>query len=751
MTADLAVPAGQSAVAKAMVSEIIADHRSDASFDATSILGKHPELEQFPSVVVDLAYEEFCRRVDNGEWIEPEQFVRRFPAVAAPLLKLLEVHAFLDENPDAFGTATGFDWPEAGADVAGFRLVREIGRGGFSRVFLAQEKALGDREVVLKICSQANEEAARLGQLNHPHIVPVHSVQFDTLPPFTLICMPLLGTTTMADLIRDGGDGPRHAKSIDGGRETYVDFIVRKGAELCDALNYAHRRNVYHCDVKPSNVLLATDGRALLLDFNLAMQHDHRSQVVGGTLPYMAPEQLQFLAAHARSTSAIDHRTDLYAFGVTMFQLLTGRLPYPTEHLEQNRSEAAHQLLDLQRASRDWREELEQVVSPRVARSIAACLAVDPQDRPDSAAVVAQQLRRHLTMVARSGRWIHAHRALLSSAAVTLLMVASVFGVWLNSQAPAFLRHYQMGTAALQQGDFAQANQSFRNALDRQQDFREALLLQGWSDLLASREPEIDQVTRDALQDSAYRIFLRAWNQYECGESAASLAQSLAEMGEYKEAGHHYEEAVKRGLWTGAIANNLGFCLLRSDQEEAALGFLNAAIGLDPSIQVAHGSLLTLRSILAQDATASARQANRRGMRTAAMKHESSAAKHLQEALDQIQLMRQFAPPSAELEWAAANIFALAISAGKSNGTDGRVTGEYQWQEQLFAACEMAINMNLPPERLEELLVLAPRLRDLEPFQRLRQTIRTPGKSPPLERIADIFPEVYGRLTIVEH
>ena len=138
-------------------------------------------------------------------------------------------------------------------------------------------------------------------------------------------------------------------------------------------------------------------------------------------------------------------------------------------------------------------------------------------------------------------------------------------------------------------------------------------------------------------------------------------------------------------------------------------------------------------------------------MREVAVQHESSAAKHLQEALDQIQLMRQFAPPSAELEWAAANIFALAMSAGRSNGADGGVDGACQWQEQLLAACEMAVNMNLPPERLTELLVLAPRLRDWEPFQRLRQTVQTPGEVPSLERIADIFPEVYGRLAIVEH
>jgi eukaryotic-like serine/threonine-protein kinase len=126
-----------------------------------------------------LAYEEFCRRLDAGEPMKAEEFARRFPAVKTPLLKLLEVHAYLDQHPDAFGKWPEVVWPEAGADVAGFQLDREIGQGGFSRVFLAREKDLGDRQVVLKVCIRANEEAARLGQLIHPHIVPVHSVQFD--------------------------------------------------------------------------------------------------------------------------------------------------------------------------------------------------------------------------------------------------------------------------------------------------------------------------------------------------------------------------------------------------------------------------------------------------------------------------------------------------------------------------------------------------------------------------------------------
>ena len=131
------------------------------------------------------------------------EFAQRFPAVAQSLLKVLEVHEYLEHHPDAFTTDPSPAWPQAGDEVSGFTLVREIGRGGFSRVFLAQEKDLGDREVVVKICVQANEEAARLGRLDHPHIVPVYSVQPHSLSGFTIICMPYLGSATLADVIAE--------------------------------------------------------------------------------------------------------------------------------------------------------------------------------------------------------------------------------------------------------------------------------------------------------------------------------------------------------------------------------------------------------------------------------------------------------------------------------------------------------------------------------------------------------------------
>nr|MCU0874646.1 serine/threonine protein kinase [Pirellulaceae bacterium] len=475
--------------AKALASEIIALAGSEENFDARDILRRRPELAQHRSVIVDLAYEEFCRRLDAGRPPAPREFVRRFPEVAESLLELLEVHEYLGDHPDEFVNESSPAWPEPGDEVSGFSIDHEIGRGGFSRVYLAREKDLGEREVVVKICRQANDEAARLGKLDHPHIVPVYSVHPHPHPGFSIICMPYVGSATLGDVLAEGlaarsarrrpvahrsrlaqvlakvrgvlnvrrrpvadrpdpatllrkffaaGNGPvrgadvlaaikraneRHGLPRGGRladprqvhwtlrRGSYTEAIVESGAEICEALAYAHAEGICHCDVKPSNVLLTASGRSLLLDFNLSRRRGVVDEAVGGTLPYMAPEQLRLvLATDAKGVSEIGPRTDLFALGVMMFQLLTGRHPFQTEEfIEGGNKEAAERLLELQGNAQNLSGELERLMSPPAAVVLAQCLAFDPNDRPPSAEQVAQRLRDELRTIPRARRWVRVH------------------------------------------------------------------------------------------------------------------------------------------------------------------------------------------------------------------------------------------------------------------------------------------------------------------------------------------------------
>src|SRR5262249_31055135 len=112
----------------------------------------------------------------------------------------------------------------------------------------------------------------------------------------------------------------------------YVRAILQIGARLADGLAHAHARGIIHRDLKPANVLLSDDGQPMLLDFNLAADTKAPCQraaaLVGGTLPYMAPEQLEALRDGAGPRPA-DPRSDLYALGLILHELLTGVHPFP--------------------------------------------------------------------------------------------------------------------------------------------------------------------------------------------------------------------------------------------------------------------------------------------------------------------------------------------------------------------------------------------------------------------------------------
>jgi eukaryotic-like serine/threonine-protein kinase len=771
--------------AKTLVSEIIARYESVDEFDARSVLEKHPGLQQYPSIVVDLAYEEYCRRVDAGEPTDPQQFAQRFPDVEAPLLKLLEVHEYLDEHPDAFGAVPAPEWPQAGDEVAGFVLVREIGRGGFSRVFLARETDLGDRQVVLKICIQANEEAARLGQLDHPHIVPVHSVQFDSYPPFTLICMPFLGSATLADVIADGfadrstrprvadiaatidrieeqvgGDRPRQSSLSARSRRlarrrTYAEAIIQTGAEVCEALAYAHRLGICHCDVKPSNVLLTADGRPLLLDFNLSMQSDGTTAVVGGTLPYMAPEQLRYMLGDSgEGVPEIDHRTDLFALGATMFQLLTGRLPFPTDDLPQDRNEAARRLLDKQRASNGCRNELEQVASPRVARLIADCLAFDRESRPGSAEQVARQFRAELKAGARVRNWLRLHQRAVTCAAVLLLMAASVLGIGSGIRAPLHVYQYELGVSSLDAGDFDAAARLFDGALDARRDFEPARLMRGWSDLLAAQAEGTDPATRSKLLKSAEKDFETSWKLRETAEAAASRAWCFEAMGNHHEAARYFDLAVKGDFATPAVLNNLGYCLWKNNDFESAVVQLEEAVRLDPELPAAHRNLVTVYWRMAQDERLKAAGERAVGQEKVANDRELMAADYLQRALSHVDIMRRIEPRFADRELDAARVYAVAYAQLQGDSTVDTVTWKRELFQQVLTACQTAIELHLAPEKLKELADkelagLVPELAAEPRFQELVKGDPPPVAAIPSRPVVDIFPDIRNRLALV--
>jgi tRNA A-37 threonylcarbamoyl transferase component Bud32 len=194
-----------------------------------------------------------------------------------------------------------------------------IGQGGMGAVYLARQTAL-DRLVALKLVRPREtdptfaerfvREAKAMARLNHPHVVAVYESGAAGGLPY--LVMEYVDGVTLRDAMRERKLSPAEALAI--------------VPQICDALEYAHGQGVVHRDVKPENILLGRDGRVKIADFGLAKVTDPAGVSLTGTRQamgtphYMAPEQWE-------KPGEVDHRADIYALGVVLYELLTGELP----------------------------------------------------------------------------------------------------------------------------------------------------------------------------------------------------------------------------------------------------------------------------------------------------------------------------------------------------------------------------------------------------------------------------------------
>jgi serine/threonine protein kinase/tetratricopeptide (TPR) repeat protein len=359
--------------------------------------------------------------------------------------------------------------------VFGFRLRQELGRGAFACVFLAEQADLARRPVVLKISSIAGNEPQTLAQLQHTHIVPIHSLHEDKQAGLRAVCMPYFGGASLSRALRtlweetaQPAQGRQLVKALgkvssslpvaDHQRRpalnhgplavlngsSYVRAAVWLVARLADGLAHAHQRGVLHRDIKPSNILLAADGQPMLLDFNLAQNlHSGQAQaaaVLGGTVAYMAPEHLRALATRDPAQARhVDRRADIYSLGMVLYEMLAGCKPFDQsgsyspllsliEAMALERSRNAPSLRQ-HRSDIPWSME-------SIARK---CLAPDPARRYQQAEHLTEDLRcfledrplKHapeLSRVERVRKWMRRHPRLSSSGSVATVAALLLLG-----------------------------------------------------------------------------------------------------------------------------------------------------------------------------------------------------------------------------------------------------------------------------------------------------------------------------------
>jgi serine/threonine protein kinase len=254
-----------------------------------------------------------------------------------------------------------------------FRLVREIGRGGGARVFLATTptgeqvalKVLHPELLVTVAAERFLREVRLTGQLDHPNIARIiETGESDWVVYYT---MPYV-------------EGPTLREALTRVRQLPIADAMQVAGQLLDALQHAHERGILHRDVKPENIIIS-HGRVILVDFGiaraiLASAHENltRSGMALGTCTYMSPEQI-------RGERALDQRTDIYSVGSLIFECLAGRPPF------QHKADTAVLQMVLNEPAppvRGFRPD----TPPGLAAAVDRALRKEPADRWQSAAAM---------------------------------------------------------------------------------------------------------------------------------------------------------------------------------------------------------------------------------------------------------------------------------------------------------------------------------------------------------------------------
>jgi serine/threonine protein kinase/Tfp pilus assembly protein PilF len=572
----------------------------------------------------------------------------------------------------------GADSPEVPTSdrLGDYRILREVGRGSMGVVYEAEQVSLG-RRVALKVLPFASAidprqrqrfliEAQAAAQLHHPHIVPVFAAGCDRGVDF--YAMQFVDGQTLAELVGQmrrheagapgsrrapgprplddhpalGGDAPTgsltptaslpHSPAgnghgtpapgpvhgVDGaGSLGRRDFhaIARLGMQAAEALEHAHSLGVVHRDVKPANLMVDLAGELWITDFGLARFRGDssltRSGDIVGTLRYMSPEQ-----ALARR-GVVDQRTDIYALGLTLYELLTLRPAFDArEHHELLRQIAMDEPVPPRRIDPTIPRDLETIVLKAAckepsgryatARELADDLARFLEDRPI--------LARRPNLMERGVRWARRHRQIVVTAGTVLVLAMAVGGVLLGIQVKKTEWQAKLAESVSQQrltyikGSFPFIDEftvNYMGAMSGQvpaagqadpaiEVYKQALQLYEQASSIPATDPESRMIIARAYRRMG---FTRAVWAYRKNMNAGLLAQAEEA---YRESIRRFEELLAerpddpevRRWFADALAEwGLGWFLATTNRGDEAEPYLRRALELrrelvlDPAVE----------------------------------------------------------------------------------------------------------------------------------------------------------------------
>ena len=329
---------------------------------------------------------------------------------------------------------------EPGQMLAHYRIERKIGQGGMGVVYAAEDTRLG-RRVALKVLpaemagdtarkARFEREARAIAALNHPNIVTLHSVE--EAGGITFLTMELVDGRRLTELLpREGLDLRR---------------ILEFSLAIADALVAAHQQGVVHRDLKPDNIMITADGRLKVLDFGLAKLREPVQESPNTTLPtasvteegkivgtvaYMSPEQAE--------GKSLDHRSDMFSFGVVLYEMATGRRPFQGDT-------AISTISSILKDTPTPPQQINTSLPAHLGRIVRRCLAKEPERRYHSTEDLRNDLRElkedsesgELTaegvaagVASRKGTPARVSRGPLLAVAGIVVVALAVLGAWL--------------------------------------------------------------------------------------------------------------------------------------------------------------------------------------------------------------------------------------------------------------------------------------------------------------------------------
>jgi tetratricopeptide (TPR) repeat protein len=484
-----------------------------------------PDLPS-PGDQADAAIADWLEAEEAGQAVDPDEFLAQHPDVASELktffadrqgFQRLVARIAPVEKPLPSSPAP----PTTARRLGEFEILREIGRGGMGIVYEARQESLS-RTVALKVLAAGccpdersvqrfRREAEAAALLHHPHIVPIFATGEDSGTYY--YAMELIAGPSLDRLLELLPHEPwPPVATVSPLTPAGVDFyrnVARLMAEAANALHHAHEKGIIHRDVKPSNLLLAPDGRLCVSDFGLARVLEQPGLTVSGDLvgspSYMSPEQ-------AAGRVLVDRRTDIYSLGTTLYELLTLRPPFVGERRDEVLVKIVHDdPLPPSRLNRQVPPELEIICLKAIEK--------DPQRRYQTAAEFSRDLQNYLDgrpIAARRAGWLQRawswsqRRRALSAVGGGLLVVAALAGYFAytarTSREELAQAHLEDAVddalATTMSGDSAAAEESIARIASEAPDTGWIPLLRGH---LAFQRGEYDDAARQ-LQDAVARL-----------------------------------------------------------------------------------------------------------------------------------------------------------------------------------------------------------------------------------------------------